>query len=99
MCELYSGTEAALFEIKTRSIRLDGHVTSIRLEAVFWQILNQIAEEANLKLSTFLTRVYHERLDATGDISNFSSLLRVACTTYLNNQQRIALKSALTEAM
>ncbi|WP_442903788.1 ribbon-helix-helix domain-containing protein, partial [Gilvimarinus sp. 1_MG-2023] len=43
MCEIYSAAEPELFELKTRSIRLDGVVTSIRLEAVFWHLLENIA--------------------------------------------------------
>ncbi|WP_428847931.1 ribbon-helix-helix domain-containing protein [Shewanella chilikensis] len=35
MCEIYSGADPALFELKTRSVRLGGVVTSIRLEAIF----------------------------------------------------------------
>ena len=42
MCEIYSGAEPELFELKTRSVRLDGVVTSIRLEAIFWQLLEEI---------------------------------------------------------
>lgn len=95
MCELYSGTEPELFELKTRSIRLDGVVTSIRLEAVFWQILEDIAADAELTLATFLTRIHHEASVKRSDVGNFTSLLRVACTTHLNQGKRLVLQSAL----
>jgi predicted DNA-binding ribbon-helix-helix protein len=91
MCELYSGVDPQMFEHQTRSIRMEGVVTSIRLERIFWQILERIAAEENLRLSTFLSRIYHERLARFTDIDNFSSLLRVACTTYLNNKQRVEM--------
>ncbi|QQX81115.1 ribbon-helix-helix domain-containing protein [Shewanella sp. KX20019] len=93
MCELYSGAEAELFELKTRSIRIDGVVTSIRLEAIFWQLIEQIAEEDQLTVAVFLTRIYREVILKQAKITNFASLLRVACTTYLNNGKRLVLAS------
>lgn len=55
MCEIYSGAAPALFELKTRSVRLGGVVTSIRLEAIFWQLLEDIAAEAGLSLGECLS--------------------------------------------
>ena len=94
MCELYSATEPELFELKTRSIRIDGVVTSIRLEAIFRQILEQIAADADLTLGTFITRIYREVLERRGETGNFTSLLRVACTTHLNQGQRLSLSDS-----
>lgn len=94
MCEIYSGAEPELFELKTRSIRIDGVVTSIRLEAIFWQLLEQIADEAGLTLGTFITRIYREVLERRGGTGNFTSLLRVACTTHLNEGQRLTLTTS-----
>lgn len=94
MCEIYSGAEPELFELKTRSIRIDGVVTSIRLEAIFWQLLEQIADEAGLTLGTFFTRIYREVLERRGETGNFTSLLRVACTTHLNEGQRLTLTAS-----
>ncbi|GMQ47667.1 ribbon-helix-helix domain-containing protein [Vibrio sp. 10N] len=91
MCEIYSGAETNLFELKSRSVRIDGVVTSIRLEAVFWKIIEEIAEDAEISVAEFLSRIYREVVDKRGEIGNFTSLLRVACTTYLNNGQRIEL--------
>ncbi len=94
MCEIYSGAEPELFELKTRSIRIDGVVTSIRLEAVFWQLLEQIAADAGLTLGTFITRIYREVLERRGETGNFTSLLRVACMTHLNQGQRLTLTTS-----
>ncbi|MDF0535875.1 ribbon-helix-helix domain-containing protein [Shewanella yunxiaonensis] len=91
MCEIYSGTEAELFELKARSVRIDGVVTSIRLEAVFWKVIEDIAEEACISVAEFLTRIHREVLAKRGEIGNFTSLLRVACTTYLNGGKRLSL--------
>ncbi len=39
MCQLYIGANSAMWESHTRSIRMDGMVTSIRLENRFWSVL------------------------------------------------------------
>ncbi|MGL4899038.1 MAG: ribbon-helix-helix domain-containing protein [Shewanella sp.] len=91
MCEIYSGADPELFALKTRSIRIDGVVTSVRLEAIFWQIIEDIADEAELSVAAFLTRIYREVLVRHGYVANFASLLRVACTTYLNAGERLVL--------
>ncbi len=89
MCNIYLSGDARLFKQKTRSIRIDGHVTSIRIEMIFWQLLDKIAYEENMRLSTFLSQLYTEGLSKSGDVTNFSSVIRVACTTYLTNQGEI----------
>ncbi|QIJ05636.1 ribbon-helix-helix domain-containing protein [Shewanella chilikensis] len=94
MCEIYSGADPALFELKTRSVRLGGVVTSIRLEAIFWQLLEDIATEAGLSLGECLSRIHQEACCKEGRVSNFASLLRVACTTYLNRGERLSLRGA-----
>ncbi|MGL5391916.1 MAG: ribbon-helix-helix domain-containing protein [Shewanella sp.] len=91
MCEIYSGAEPELFALKTRSIRIDGVVTSVRLEAIFWHLIEDIAEEAELSVAVLLTRIYREVLARHGHVANFASLLRVACTTYLNAGERLVL--------
>ncbi|WP_159655670.1 ribbon-helix-helix domain-containing protein [Vibrio atypicus] len=91
MCEIYSGAEEALFELKTRSVRIEGVVTSIRLEAVFWKIIEDIALEGDMSVAEFLTRIYNEVIHQRGELGNFASLLRVACTTYLNGGKRIQI--------
>ncbi|WGV99856.1 ribbon-helix-helix domain-containing protein [Vibrio sp. YMD68] len=91
MCEIYSGAEDTLFELKSRSVRIDGVVTSIRLEAVFWKVIEDIAGESGISVAEFLTRIYREVIQRRGELGNFTSLLRVACTTYLNGGKRIRL--------
>ena len=44
MCRIYAGTDPAHYEPVTRSLRLHGAVTSIRLEARFWAILDEMAQ-------------------------------------------------------
>ncbi|WP_269971719.1 ribbon-helix-helix domain-containing protein [Shewanella sp. E94] len=51
-----------------------------------------MSQEESLKLSEFLSRLYYEKLTECGRIVNFSSFLRVACTTYLNNKEHVKLE-------
>lgn len=92
MCEIYSGAEPELFELRTRSIRIDGVVTSIRLEAIFWQLIEEISDDAQISVAVFLTRIYREVIARHGKVNNFASLLRVACTTWLNEGKRLVLR-------
>jgi predicted DNA-binding ribbon-helix-helix protein len=82
MCKMFSGQSPDLYESHTRSLRLGGHATSIRLEAAYWSTLEEIAAEQGVSLPRFLTKLYDEVLDFRGEITNFTSLLRCACLTY-----------------
>jgi predicted DNA-binding ribbon-helix-helix protein len=85
MCEIFLRGDSSRFERKSRSIRIDGHVTSVCLEGIFWDLLGFIAEDQNLKLSKFISELYHEALIKNGQVTNLSSVLRVACMNYLNH--------------
>ncbi|MCB8837714.1 ribbon-helix-helix domain-containing protein [Aurantimonas sp. VKM B-3413] len=83
MCHLFAGIPVHLYESETRSMRLSGHATSIRLEAVFWQILEDLAASQRLSLPKFLTTLHEEVLELHDEARNFTSLLRCACLTHL----------------
>ncbi|PWV60603.1 ribbon-helix-helix domain-containing protein [Plasticicumulans acidivorans] len=86
MCQIYASTDPALYATQARSVRIDGVVTSVRLEAEFWAILERIAAEEGLTTPRFLSQLYSEKLAREGEIANFASLLRVVCTCYLARQ-------------
>lgn len=83
MCRIFSAQTAERYAYQTRSIRLGGHATSIRLEAAFWDILEEIALLQNVTLGRFLSKLHDEVLEFNGETMNFTSLLRCACLTYL----------------
>jgi len=64
---------------------LHGVVTSVRLERGFWAILEEVASSEGLSLAKFLENLHDEAQVHHGEISNFASLLRVVCTTYLRD--------------
>jgi predicted DNA-binding ribbon-helix-helix protein len=83
MCDIFSKQPQENYQTVARSIRIDGHATSIKLEASFWQILEEIAAKQEMTLPRFISYIYKEALQHNGEISNFTSLLRCACLVYL----------------
>ncbi len=86
MCEIFLRGDPSLFEKRSRSMRIDGHVTSVCVEVIFWDMLERVSCEQNLKLSQFITELYREGLIKTGEKNNLSSVLRVACLNYLTHE-------------
>lgn len=84
MCRILSSQPASTFAYQTRSVRLGGHATSIKLEAAFWEILEEIAGQVNKPLGRFLTELHDEVVMISGETHNFTSLLRCACLTYVS---------------
>jgi predicted DNA-binding ribbon-helix-helix protein len=86
MCKIFIGADPAFYETSTRSVRLHGVVTSIRLEALFWSVLAEIGRRDDMSLSQLITKLYDEISEARGEIENFASFLRVCCLRYLSLQ-------------
>ena len=83
MCRLFARQDPASYAAETRPVRLSGHATSIRLEAAFWGVLEEIARAEGLSVARF-TAVLHDEITAHhGEVANFASLLRVTCLHYL----------------
>lgn len=89
MCQIFAGQDPENYQNVTRSVRLGGHATSVRLETRFWHILDVIAEEQGMTTPRFLSTVYDEALATHGEVSNFASLLRCACTLYLEQPAHV----------
>jgi predicted DNA-binding ribbon-helix-helix protein len=86
MCQIFAGQPPANYESEKRSIRLDGHSTSIQLENIFWQILEEIAASETMSLAKFVSKLHDEVMSAHGEARNFASLLRCCCLIYLDRQ-------------
>ncbi len=83
MCRIYAGTDPGEYEPITRSLRLHGAVTSIRLEARFWAILDEMAAGEGTSTPKLLAKLHDEVLELHGAVRNFASLLRVVCSVYV----------------
>src|SRR6266478_5086164 len=76
MCHLFAHQPQRDYESQTRSLRIGGHCTSIRLELSFWDTKEEMS------LAKFLTTLHNEVLDDHGEVNNFASLLRCSCLIY-----------------
>ena len=83
MCELYVKADPMLYESRSRSLRIRGVVTTLRLENQFWDILREIAEVDGMTTNQLIAKLYEEVMDYRGEVVNFASFLRVSCTRYL----------------
>src|SRR5262245_25757860 len=97
MCHVFASQDPEIYRVVTRSIRLNGYSTSIRLEALFWSILDQIAAREGLSTPRFISTLYDEVLQLRGEVGNFTSLLRVTCAVFIGNQQQPATDGKTAE--
>jgi predicted DNA-binding ribbon-helix-helix protein len=83
MCRIFAGQDPNRYAYETRSVRISGYPTSVRLEARFWQIVEEIARAQGMTVGKFLSQLHDEALEIHGDVGNFASLLRCSCLIYL----------------
>ncbi|MCE0461952.1 MULTISPECIES: ribbon-helix-helix domain-containing protein [Pseudomonas] len=77
-----SGFDMQLARPLSRSIRLNGFATCLRLEQVYWDILRDMAQLNNCSISTLLSHVDREVHLRHGGVRNFSGLVRVVCVVH-----------------
>jgi len=103
MCKVFAGQDPEGYRPVNRSVRIDGHSTSIQLEAAFWALLDDIAQEEGLSTPKFLSTLYDEAIQINGEIQNFASMLRTTCVLYLRGQRpashAVAYKKARTPSL
>lgn len=75
MCHLFSHQPQRNYESQTRSLRIGGHCTSIRLEMSFWDTLEEIAAKEGMSVAKFVTTLYGEVLDHHGEVNNSAAVL------------------------
>ncbi len=83
MCQLFIGADSTLWESTSKSLRIDGVATSLRMENFFWATLAEIGHRDDMTVNQLITKLYHEAMDADHDLGNFTSFLRVCCSRYL----------------
>ncbi|HIE1843226.1 ribbon-helix-helix domain-containing protein [Pseudomonas aeruginosa] len=87
MCELYVKADPILYESRSRSLRVHGVITTLRLENQFWDILSEMAAGEGQTTNQLITLLYEEIIKSRGEVVNFSSFLRVSCTRYLTQKR------------
>jgi predicted DNA-binding ribbon-helix-helix protein len=85
MCRIFASLDPKVYQSETRSVRLNGQCTSIRLEAAFWESIDTIAAEEGFSTPGFLSKLHAEVLEIHGEVRNFTSRLRCICL--LNRQE------------
>ncbi len=100
MCHIFSSQSPERWQSETRSIRLCGHSTSIRLEKAFWDTLEKISLSQGFTVPQLLMELHDEILETQGEVGNFTSLLRCACLTYAEEIERnpLAERALISEA-
>ncbi|WP_434643379.1 ribbon-helix-helix domain-containing protein [Achromobacter piechaudii] len=82
MCEIFIRASEHSYAPETRSLRLHGVATSLRLEQLFWQTLEEIAGRDGMRVTQLIERLYDELIEYRGEAANFTSFLRVCCLRY-----------------
>jgi predicted DNA-binding ribbon-helix-helix protein len=65
-----------------RSVVVQGHATSVRLEPEFWAVIDDICKDKNISLSQLIISI--EKQQQTR--KNLASLLRVFCLKSLDSK-------------
>ena len=89
MCQIFAGQDPDRYASTTRSLRLNGQCTSLRLENAFWAIIDEIAESEGVSTPAFVSKLHSEVLELKGEPENFTSLLRCCCTVYLERERQV----------
>ena len=84
MCKIFISADPASYESRTRSVRLHGVVTSLRLENLHWSVLEEIAGRDGMTVAQLIEKLYDELVADRGAVGNFSSFLRVSALRYEN---------------
>jgi predicted DNA-binding ribbon-helix-helix protein len=80
---LFAKVDPIQYEQRTRTVRVHGVPTRIRLENMVWGILAEMAEEEGRATNGLIALLYDEILLQRGEVQNFASFLRVTCVCHL----------------
>ena len=83
MCEFFVKADPIQYEQRSRTVRIHGVLTSIRLENMVWDLLAEMAAEEGRTTNALIVLFHDEILAHRGEVPNFASFLRVTCMRYL----------------
>jgi predicted DNA-binding ribbon-helix-helix protein len=86
MCEFFVKADPIQYEQRSRTVRMHGVLTSIRLENMVWDILAEMAEEEGCTTNALISKFHDEILAHRGEVPNFASFLRVTSMRYLRRR-------------
>jgi predicted DNA-binding ribbon-helix-helix protein len=97
MCEFFVKADPIQYEQRSRTVRMHGVLTSIRLENMAWDILAEMAVEEGCTTNAIISTFHDEILAYRGEVPNFASFLRVTCMRFLW-RKTLAMPQARAEA-
>ena len=77
MCQIFTTADPGLYACRSRSIRLRGVATSVRLENIYWQALEEIGARDGLGVPQLVARLPDEP-DHTGALGDRAAAKLVA---------------------
>lgn len=86
MCEFFVKADPIRYEQRSRTLRIHGVLTSIRLENMVWDILAEMAAAEGRTTNALIALFHAEVLAHRGEVPNFASFLRVTCMRYLQRE-------------
>jgi predicted DNA-binding ribbon-helix-helix protein len=86
MCEYFVKADPIQYEQRTRTIRIHGVLTSIRLENMVWDVLAEMAEAEGCTTNHLIVQFHDEILAHRGEVPNFASFLRITGMRFLRRK-------------
>ena len=83
MCEYFVKADPILYESRSRTLRIHGVLTSIRLENMMWDVLAEMASSEGRTTNGLIVQFHDEIMAQRDEVPNFTSFLRVTCMRYL----------------
>jgi predicted DNA-binding ribbon-helix-helix protein len=98
MCEVYVKADPVLFESRSRTIRIHGVITTIRLENEVWDTLAEMAAAEGCNTNQLIVKFHDELLANQVEVPNFASFLRVSCLRFLRKGAHKSVAAAQATA-
>ena len=86
MCEFFVKADPIQYEQRSRTLRIHGVLTSLRLENMVWDVLAEMAEEEGRTTNALISLFHDEIMAHRGEVPNFASFLRITCMRYLRRR-------------
>ena len=98
MCEFFVKADPFQYEQRSRTVRMHGVLTSIRLENMVWNVLAEMAEAEGRTTNALISMFHDEIVAQRGAVPNFASFLRVTSLRYLARKS-LAAETKLAQAL
>jgi predicted DNA-binding ribbon-helix-helix protein len=98
MCEVYVKADPVRYESRSRTVRIHGVITTIRLENEVWDTLAEMACAERCNTNQLIVKFHDELLANNIEVPNFASFLRVSSLRFLRSQPHKTLTAAQATA-